>query len=92
MTSLSRLTPENELLSKLPAEERERLAPCSCECHGLIYELTNRILGDESSTRHHPSTSPSGSCSCYGLMGREMDRIYESPWRELAHREDQKNR
>ena len=33
-----------------------------------------------------------GACSCYQLMEREMDRIYEVPWRELAHREDQKNR
>ena len=33
-----------------------------------------------------------GSCICYELMEREMDRIYEVPWRELARREDQKNR
>lgn len=33
-----------------------------------------------------------GACPCYELMEREMDRIYETPWRELAHREDQKNR
>jgi hypothetical protein len=32
-----------------------------------------------------------GCCSCYKLMEREMDRIYEAPWRELARREDQKN-
>lgn len=33
-----------------------------------------------------------GSCACYELMEREMDRIYNAPWRELAHREDQKGR
>jgi hypothetical protein len=32
-----------------------------------------------------------GCCSCYKLMEREMDRMYEAPWRELARREDQKN-
>jgi hypothetical protein len=31
-----------------------------------------------------------GCCSCYKLMEREMDRIYEVSWRELARREDQK--
>ncbi|HEU4509339.1 MAG TPA: Crp/Fnr family transcriptional regulator [Pyrinomonadaceae bacterium] len=33
-----------------------------------------------------------GACGCYEMMEREMDRIYEVPWRELARREDQKNR
>ena len=33
-----------------------------------------------------------GSCVCYELMEREMDRVYEIPWREFARREDQKNR
>ena len=33
-----------------------------------------------------------GACGCYELMEREMDRVYDVPWRELAHREDQKNR
>lgn len=33
-----------------------------------------------------------GACGCYELMEREMDRIYEVPWRELARREDQKRR
>jgi hypothetical protein len=33
-----------------------------------------------------------GYCSCYELMESEMDRIYEAPWRELARREDEKNR
>ncbi len=28
-----------------------------------------------------------GSCECYELMEREMDRVFETPWRELAHRE-----
>jgi len=25
-----------------------------------------------------------GACGCYELMEREMDRIYEVPWRKLA--------
>ena len=33
-----------------------------------------------------------GACACYELMEREMDRIFEVPWRELARREDQKDR
>ena len=32
-----------------------------------------------------------GSCACYELMEREMDRIYEVPWREFIRREDLKN-
>ena len=31
-----------------------------------------------------------GACGCYELMEREMDRIYEAPWRELADHEDRK--
>jgi len=31
-----------------------------------------------------------GACGCYELMEREMDRIYDVPWRELANGEDQK--
>jgi CRP-like cAMP-binding protein len=30
-----------------------------------------------------------GACECYELMEREMDRIYDVPWRELIHRQDQ---
>lgn len=33
-----------------------------------------------------------GACPCYELMEREMDRIYDVPWRELVRREDQKDR
>ena len=33
-----------------------------------------------------------GACSCYELMEREMDRIFDVPWRELARREDRKKR
>jgi Crp-like helix-turn-helix domain len=29
-----------------------------------------------------------GACGCYQLMEREMDRIYEVPWRKLTHSED----
>jgi Crp-like helix-turn-helix domain len=31
-----------------------------------------------------------GACACYELMEREMDRIFDLPWRELARREDRK--
>jgi hypothetical protein len=31
-----------------------------------------------------------GACACYELMEREMDRIFDVPWRELIRREDQK--
>jgi CRP-like cAMP-binding protein len=31
-----------------------------------------------------------GACECYELMEREMDRIFDVPWRELARREDRK--
>jgi DNA-binding transcriptional regulator YhcF (GntR family) len=31
-----------------------------------------------------------GACPCYELMEREMDRIFDVPWRELARREDRK--
>ncbi|HEV2708146.1 MAG TPA: Crp/Fnr family transcriptional regulator [Pyrinomonadaceae bacterium] len=31
-----------------------------------------------------------GSCECYELMEEQMDRIYNAPWRELAHREEKK--
>lgn len=33
-----------------------------------------------------------GACGCYELMEREMDRIYDAPWKELARREDEKDR
>ena len=39
-----------------------------------------------------PEGLVAGACSCYELMEREMDRIYEVPWRELASREDAKRR
>lgn len=32
-----------------------------------------------------------GACGCYELMEREMDRIYDVPWRELIRREDQRD-
>jgi CRP-like cAMP-binding protein len=31
-----------------------------------------------------------GACQCYELMEREMDRIFDAPWREMARREDRK--
>lgn len=31
-----------------------------------------------------------GACACYELMEREMDRIFDVPWRELARKEDRK--
>ncbi len=31
-----------------------------------------------------------GACQCYELMEREMDRIFDVPWREKARREDRK--
>jgi hypothetical protein len=31
-----------------------------------------------------------GSCECLELMEREMDRIFDRPWREMARREDRK--
>jgi CRP-like cAMP-binding protein len=31
-----------------------------------------------------------GCCECYELMEREMDRIFDVPWRKLARREDRK--
>jgi Mn-dependent DtxR family transcriptional regulator len=31
-----------------------------------------------------------GACPCYELMEREMDRIFDVPWRDLARREDEK--
>jgi CRP-like cAMP-binding protein len=37
-----------------------------------------------------PEGLAEGACSCYELMEREMDRIFDVPWRELARREDRK--
>jgi CRP-like cAMP-binding protein len=31
-----------------------------------------------------------GSCECYELMERQMDRIFDVPWRKLAKEEDEK--
>jgi hypothetical protein len=31
-----------------------------------------------------------GSCECLELMEREMDRIFDRPWRDLFRREDKK--
>jgi len=33
-----------------------------------------------------------GACACLELMEREMDRIYEVPWRKLTRPEDGKGR
>lgn len=37
-----------------------------------------------------PEGLVAGACACYELMEREMDRIFDVPWRELARREDRK--
>lgn len=37
-----------------------------------------------------PEGLAEGACQCYELMEREMDRIFDVPWRELARREDRK--
>jgi len=37
-----------------------------------------------------PEGLVAGACSCYELMEREMDRIFDVPWRELARKEDRK--
>ena len=29
-----------------------------------------------------------GACSCYELMEREMDRVFDAPWREMARTQD----
>src|SRR3712207_4472925 len=39
-----------------------------------------------------PEGLVAGACGCYELMEREMDRIFEVPWREMARREDKKKR
>jgi Mn-dependent DtxR family transcriptional regulator len=31
-----------------------------------------------------------GSCACLELMERQMDRIFDVPWRKLAKEEDEK--
>lgn len=38
----------------------------------------------------HPEGLEQGSCECYGMMEREMDRVFETPWRELVRRESEK--
>jgi CRP-like cAMP-binding protein len=37
-----------------------------------------------------PRGLAAGACSCYELMEREMDRIFDAPWRDLARHEDEK--
>lgn len=37
-----------------------------------------------------PGGLVAGACACYELMEREMDRIFDVPWRDLARREDEK--
>ena len=39
---------------------------------------------------HDPEGLVEGSCECYELMERQMDRIFDVPWRELAKKEDEK--
>jgi CRP-like cAMP-binding protein len=39
-----------------------------------------------------PEGLAEGACSCYELMEREMDRIYEVPWRQLAGRDGHKRK
>jgi len=39
-----------------------------------------------------PEGLVAGACECLELMERQMDRIFDAPWRELARREDQKGR
>jgi CRP-like cAMP-binding protein len=39
-----------------------------------------------------PEGLTEGACGCYELMEREMDRIYEVPWRELARRDGRKGK
>jgi hypothetical protein len=36
----------------------------------------------------NPEGLERGACACYHLMEREMDKIYDIPWRELANRVD----
>ncbi len=31
-----------------------------------------------------------GTCQCYALMEREMDRIFDAPWKEIARKQDGK--
>jgi Mn-dependent DtxR family transcriptional regulator len=38
---------------KLIVTDRDALEDCSCECYGLIKELTSRTLGDDKSIAHH---------------------------------------
>jgi hypothetical protein len=33
-----------------------------------------------------------GACECYGLMKKEMDRVFDRPWREFAREQDEKGR
>ena len=40
----------------------------------------------------NPDGLVQGACECYELMERQMDRIYDVPWREFIKREDEKHR
>jgi CRP-like cAMP-binding protein len=51
---------------------------------GLITYIRGRM------TVLDPEGPVAGACECYELMEREMDRIFDAPWRELARREDRK--
>lgn len=39
-----------------------------------------------------PEGLVAGSCECYELMEAQMDKIFDTPWRELARREDRRDR